>query len=79
MTDRSGFGGAHRAEGGETRGIIWNINSMSKPNIRKYTNVFFLEKHDRTKPAISGDLITKHYILLNTFIFYLLCLRLCFK
>ena len=31
------------------------------------------------EPAISYDLITIHYISLNTFLFYLLCLRLCFK
>ena len=31
------------------------------------------------KPAISDDLITKHNISLNTFMFYIMCPRLCFK
>ena len=31
------------------------------------------------EPAISDDLITKHYISLNTFFLDKLCLRLCFK
>ena len=36
-------------------------------------------KKPRSEPAISDDLITKHYISFNTFFFDILCLRLCFK
>ena len=42
------------------------------------TSVSLLDNH-RPEPAISDDLITNHFISLNTFLFHLLCLRLCFK
>ena len=42
------------------------------------TAVYFASE-EHSEPAISDDLITKHYISSNSFLFHLLCLRLCFK
>ena len=51
---------------------------MKQEKLCFYNGCFFLNS-SKPEPAISYDLITKHYISSNTFLFYLLCLRLCFK
>ena len=53
------------------------VHSQDAMLSRGSTGLCVIER--RSEPAISDDLITKHFISLNTFLFHLLCLRLCFK
>ena len=56
--------------------IPWSIICRSSLYCAIQAILFFINSY--TEPAISDDLITKHYISLNTFLFHLLCLMLCF-
>ena len=64
---------------------IFNFGNLKKKQelqeVLKFPIEMFwnIEASLKSEPAISDDLITEHHISLNTFIFYLLCLRLCFK